>query len=1141
MLTSPLVGMLQFLCIHRFLLASQTVSLENLVLSVIFPCNLLHIWPEFMMKRSIVRALTTADAAALVRAAGRAGGVYVPELPGAATAYLSGLLAEHLGCPLVVVLSGPRALDRFAADVGTLYPGLDAVYFPPWERLPGADGQPLAEVLGDRLEVLRRCLSSARPRVLLTCVQALMQKTMAPAELQSGRHRLDCHQAYDFQGILDRLQAGGYVFEAEVLVKGQAAHRGGIIDCWPPSEEWPVRLEFFGDTLDSLRRFDPENQRSIERLEGIDLLPAQEQAGEREPTATLMDYVAADTRWVWCDEDEIRVHGQQYEAAVAESAATAWTLTYKAMRAKVKLRCPGGPVVLGGRRPRGAVDWPIVCRPLAGLPSLERAGLGQDALEEARREWVDALGQWADAGHEVLIYFGTEGTRDRFVEWRVGDGEDARGRFTLRVGPLSEGFHYPDGRLLVVSEHDVYGHRREGRGRYDPHARRAGPKRLGGPRIAEWRDIQPGELVVHVEHGIGRYLGLYEIVTNGQRQEVLTVEYADKAKIYLPVSQAHLLSRYIGFGRQRPDLHALGGKRWTREKVAAERAVRDLAAHLLETQAARQTLAGRACAVDSPWQHEFEAAFPFEETEDQLSAIADVKRDMESARPMDRLICGDVGYGKTEVAMRAAFKAVMDGRQVAMLVPTTVLAQQHYESFRERMAAFPVRIEMLSRFRTRAEQRQVVEELNQGRIDIVIGTHRLVQPDVLFKNLGLVIVDEEQRFGVEHKEHLKSLRQLVDVLTMTATPIPRTLYMSLAGARDISTIQTPPQERLPVETIVTEHRDDLVRDAIRRELQREGQVFYLHNRVRTIEQTQRKLQALVPEARIAVGHGQMNEHALEAVMSGFVRGHYDVLLCTTIIESGVDIPNVNTIFIERADRFGLSDLYQLRGRVGRYKHKAYAYLLLPRHGQLFSAARDRVRAIRKYSGLGSGFKLALRDLEIRGAGNILGAEQSGHIAAVGFDLYCQFLKRTVAKMKGETPPPIIEVEIRLDFIDASPLHADEDEAAVIPPGYIDDEQLRVNVYRRLAGLTAVAELQALREELADRWGPVPPALDRLLRISSCRLCAHACGIREVEVRENKLMLKRNGEWIMPDKRFPRLTATGACEKLDEIEQLMRGC
>lgn len=1087
-------------------------------------------------------SLTPRDQEHLARLARRDGGGFVSDLPLSAAAYLIATLPELFAVPLVVVLDGPRNMDEFLRDVTTLRPDLDPAYYPPWESMPGQSEQPPADLVGDRLDVLHRCLEPTPPSLIITCVQALMQKTLAPTELQRARLTLTRSEEYDFNRVLDHLQNVGYEFEPEVATKGHAAHRGGIIDCWPPTQTWPVRLEFFGDVLDSIRSFDPEDQRSIEKVSAIVITPAQEapaaEHADKRYRATLLNYLPDHAGWTWINTDHIREHALQYEQLAEDADATPYIVGYRTLRASIRKQRAGPALFLGGLKPKDAETCDLIFHALAGLPSSDPSGLPPDALDAERHRFVDELERHQAEGEMVQLYFGTQGTLDRFVEWRM-PRRDPRSVFTLQVGPLSEGFHYPAARLIVISEHDLYGKRREPRGRYDPHARRAGPRKIGGPRITEWRDIQPGELVVHIEHGIGRYLGLYEITVHDQRQEVLTIEYADKAKIFLPVSQAHLLSRYIGFGKQRPNLHALGGKRWSREKVAAERAVRDLAATLLETQAARQTLRGYAFSADSPWQHEFEATFPFEETVDQLRAIREVKEDMESARPMDRLICGDVGYGKTEVAMRAAFKAVMDGRQVVMLVPTTVLAQQHYETFRERMAAFPVRIEMLSRFRTRAEQRTIVHDLNEGRVDIVIGTHRLIQPDVLFKNLGLVIIDEEQRFGVEHKEHLKSLRQLVDVLTMTATPIPRTLYMSLTGARDISTIQTPPQERVPVETIVTEPRDDLIRDAIHRELSRDGQVFYLHNRVQSIERARKHLMQLVPEARIAVGHGQMNERELESVMTAFVRGDYDILLCTTIIESGVDIPNVNTIFVERADRFGLSDLYQLRGRVGRYKHKAYAYLLLPKHGRLFSAARDRVQAIRKYSGLGSGFKLALRDLEIRGAGNILGAEQSGHIAAVGFDLYCQFLQRTIARMKGEEPPPIIDVEIRLDFINPSPSHADKDNAAVIPTTYVEDESMRVTLYRRLAGIGALPEVRALQEELQDRLGPPPVAMQRLLKVTELRLCAHEKEIAEIETRENKVMMKRRGDWLMRSKRFPRLTAHTASDKLDELIALVR--
>jgi transcription-repair coupling factor (superfamily II helicase) len=646
--------------------------------------------------------------------------------------------------------------------------------------------------------------------------------------------------------------------------------------------------------------------------------------------------------------------------------------------------------------------------------------------------------------------------------------------------------------------------------------------------------MQPGDIVVHVEHGIGRYGGISEIESGGRTQEALSVEYAGNTRLYVPVSQAHLLSRYVGIGGRAPELHSIGGARWKRERSEAERAVRDLAASLLETQALRQTRAGHAFRRDPPWFHEFESSFPFEETPDQRRAIQDVLRDMESPRPMDRLICGDVGYGKTEVALRAAFKAVLDGKQVALLVPTTVLAQQHFQTFNERMADFPVSIGLLSRFVSHADQRDTLAKLRDGRLDIVIGTHRLVQADVVFRDLGLAILDEEQRFGVEQKEALKRFHPTVDVLTLTATPIPRTLYLGLLGARDLSVIETAPRERLPVETLVQPWDAQAIREAILRELSREGQVFYLHNRVATISSVHDLLTRLVPEARIGVAHGQMPEGELERIMIRFIRRELDVLLCTTIIESGVDIPNVNTILIDRADRFGLSDLYQLRGRVGRYKHKAYAILLLPRHGRLFDTARKRITALRRHASLGSGFRLALRDLELRGAGNLLGARQSGHVSAIGFDLYCRLLRDSVARLRGEAAPRFgTAVRVTLDFLSLSPA-AEDGPFAAIPHAYIEDEDLRLELYRRIGALATVAEVEALEEECADRFGRRPPELDRLFLAARIRILAQAAGVESVETQGDRLILMARGFPWMIGGRYPRLLESDPTLRLREI-------
>ena len=625
--------------------------------------------------------------------------------------------------------------------------------------------------------------------------------------------------------------------------------------------------------------------------------------------------------------------------------------------------------------------------------------------------------------------------------------------------------------------------------------------------------------MVHLEHGIGRFLGLMRLpgrrggveagISTADRgeagaetassaaadaSEVLAIEFADEAKLYVPLEQAFMVSRYVGVGKKSPALSSLADAKWARAKKNAAASIFDYAGKMLALQAERETQHGHAFGPDTKWQLEFEHSFPFRETPDQLKTIAETKRDMEEPRSMDRLICGDVGFGKTEVAIRAAFKAVMDGKQVAVLTPTTVLAQQHFETFRQRMLDYPVRIEMLSRFRSQAEQRKVLEQLREGGVDLVVGTHRLISGDVIFKNLGLVVIDEEQRFGVLHKEKFKELFKLVDVLTLSATPIPRTLYLSLVGVKDMSTIETPPLNRLPVETVICGYDERIIRDAINRELERQGQVYFLHNRVMSIEKVRDRIVDLCPEARVEFGHGQMDADELENVMQRFVAGKIDVLVCTTIIESGLDIPNANTIIIDRADRFGLADLYQLRGRVGRAEHKAYAYLLLPREMMTVGAARKRINAIQQYSSLGAGFRIAMRDLEIRGAGSILGTAQSGHIVAVGFDLYCQLLKQAVAQLKGEKLRPRLEVEVRLDFVatkEGEFLAAGPEKLvpAFIPASYISDTALRIQAYRNLAEITTAEQLQRLRRDWRDRFGKWPGAVDNLLLLSEIKLSA----------------------------------------------------
>ena len=668
----------------------------------------------------------------------------------------------------------------------------------------------------------------------------------------------------------------------------------------------------------------------------------------------------------------------------------------------------------------------------------------------------------AKGGTDVLVALDTAGG----IEWLTRELPEGS-RIKVFLGVLSGGCEWPGLDLVILGQPDVYGIRKRSVRR-----RVTSSITSQGERVERTEELHPGDLVVHVDHGIGRYLGNTEVEQNGRRLEVMTIQYADDVKLRVPVTHAHLLSRYIGVAGQRVQLSKIGSRRWKQDCIKAEKAIVDYASALLEVQAQRNARPGFAFDLDMPWMAAFEAGFPFTETKDQLTCIAAVKADMASPRPMDRLICGDAGYGKTEVAMRAAFAAVMNGKQVAVLAPTTVLAEQHFATFRERMSAFPVRIEVLSRLRSRTVRAKVLEETAKGGVDILIGTHAIIQPGIRFKDIGLVIIDEEQRFGVEHKERLKRLRATVDILTLSATPIPRTLYMSMTGARDMSLLQTPPQERLAIETHVERDRDEIIRSAVLREINREGQVFLLHNRVLTMGIVLNRLKTILPEVRIGVAHGQMPPGELGAVMRRFEAGEYDLLLCTTIIESGLDIPRANTIIVNRADRFGLADLYQLRGRVGRSSKRGYAYLLVPPQGIMDAEARQRIDALKRHGGLGGGLNLALRDLEIRGAGNMLGAEQSGHIASVGFGLYCQLLRRTVARLKGEKPPPLVDVELTLDFITLSP-GVLGDDSSCIPYSYIEDDSLRMNFHRRIAAAATVAEIRDLRGELAERFGPEP--------------------------------------------------------------------
>lgn len=1097
------------------------------------------------------------------------------------------------------------------------------LFYPAWEILPHEGKLPHADTISDRLETLVALANSQssairRSPLVVTNIVALLQRTFPPGELQKQTHVLNRGEKIEPFDLIEWLEERGYEPEAQVTQKGEIALRGGILDVWPLTSPWPARLEFFGDELESLRHFDPLTQISRETIPGVTIPPAGElgilkrnvdnlPAGSTTHFATLLDFLPAKSIFLLCDPEQLTLHAHGYARQIpgADPFFIPWEefladLDRRSMtRLELNEAGPVGTPAIGAAGSQSgdaqfaepALNAPIFASLEAFRPVAQRAPELQIA-ETQRREFVDQLHRWLRQGYAVHVFCNNDGERQRFDEiWaeqgfsnveqasrlsservsarneKISDaGSASRNlgrrdvRPTLHLGSLSQGFLCDDAKLVVVTDAEIFGRYKIQR-----------PRRLKSPHALavrsaldiDFTDLEEGDLVVHLQYGIGKFLGLKNLpMTAPNRQwaighqqsetECLVIEYApanpadEPPKLYVPVTESHLVSKYVGAGRAHPPLNTLSGTRWKKAKEQAERAVRDVAAELLQIQAVRESQPGHASKPDVPWQREFESAFIFEETPDQWSAIQETKSDMEKPKPMDRLICGDVGFGKTEVAIRAAFKAVMDGKQVAVLVPTTVLAQQHFNTFCERMADYPIRIELLSRFRTRRAQQRVVKDLTNGGVDIVIGTHRLIQNDITFKDLGLVVIDEEQRFGVLHKEKFKRLRTQVDVLTLSATPIPRTLYLALTGARDMSTIQTPPHDRLPVETIVTQFDERVIRDAIQRELNRGGQVFFLHNRVMTIQTVADRLKRLLPQARVVVGHGQMEADELEKVMAKFVNGEADVLLSTTIIESGLDIPNANTIIIDRADRFGLSDLYQLRGRVGRYKHQAYAYLLLPRHASLLTDVRKRISAIRQYSTLGSGFKIAMRDLEIRGAGNLLGAEQSGHITAVGFDLYCQLLKQSVSSLKGEKVNPRVEVSVKLDFIAGhAALGARRGEKssrpaphASLPVNYVTEPQHRIEIYRKLAQTNEKSALENLQKEMRDRFGPLPPPVELLLLVAELKILASEKSVTVIEVKDDKLMLTRHGDFITLGGKFPRLTKKGVRAQLKEIKKLL---
>ncbi len=991
----------------------------------------------------------------------------------------------------------------------------DALFLPEAEFAAIKNILPDPEIAAERLAVLTQLERKKSPQLIIVTCTSLDQAAPRPSALQTAFVQLRRGTNEKMERILEQLARAGYERVAQVTMRGQFAVRGGIVDLYSWQAPLPLRLEFFGDEIESLREFDVDTQTSVRDLNSADILLGAVDA----ESGTVRDYLARDHLQIDIEPDK---------------------------SSSAHIQISEGWIEVGPEDFSGAFQD---CE-------IGEFAIGDLMLVEAKRaQFAARLNEWRTNKAMIVIYFQTEGEIERFRE--IMGGKDVLDDVDLVEGTLARGFCFPAANLVVLSAAELFG-------RLAAHGRRRLRRAERHRAQIDFSELNEGDFVVHLEHGIGRFLGLQKFgrarpelvpspVEEGAPEndgadheygEVLAIEFADEAKLYVPLDQAYLVSRYVGVGKKSPPLSTLGDAKWTRAKRNAAASIFDYAGKMLAVQAERQTHAGHAFAPDTKWQSEFEHSFPFRETPDQLKAIIDTKIDMEHAQPMDRLICGDVGFGKTEVAIRAAFKAVMDGKQVAVLAPTTVLAQQHFEVFRQRMLDYPVRIEMLSRFRSQSEQKKILQLLREGGVDIVIGTHRLISGDVVFKDLGLAIIDEEQRFGVLHKEKFKEVFKLVDVLTLSATPIPRTLYLSLVGVKDMSTIETPPLNRLPVETVVSGYDERLIRDAISRELERQGQIFFLHNRVMTIERARDRIIDLCPQANVEIGHGQMDSDELEAVMARFISGKIDVLVCTTIIESGLDIPNANTIIIDRADRFGLADLYQLRGRVGRAEHKAYAYLLLPREMMTIGAARKRISAIKQYSSLGAGFRIAMRDLEIRGAGSILGTAQSGHIIAVGFDLYCQLLKQAVAQRKGERVRLRLDVDLRLDFVATNEtefihLGPDARVPAFVPTSFIADPALRIRAYRDIAEITTHEQCERLARDWRDRFGPFPPAVDNLFVLIEIKLAAAKSGVSRVEVRERKLMLTRRGDFILVAGKFPRLVAAEIQQSLREILELIK--
>ena len=1132
-----------------------------------------------------------------------AGGAKLVQIEGLAAAVkgcmLSSIFTETGRVMLVVTYTQEQA-ERIAEDL-PMYgiPADQVMFFPASDSAIYEEGPPDYSVIGERLATLD-ALISGRTVIAVTTISAALRRTMPKGDLLKSRVSLEVGGELDIDEFVEQLVRLGYDSTDVVDQHGEFSRRGGIIDVFASNEDNPLRIELFGDEIESIRHFDSATQRSIDKIQRALVLPAREvmldeagaekagerikaeldaqleslkESGDREAAKRLQetveddltcfengaycpqveyylpyiyseersifDYLPADVLVVLDEPTQIKSHWEQHEQSALEAMINRAGRGLQ-LASQDRQYVPFESTISRALTDRQGVAFTLLPRQTSWAKpdvSFQIESTPMDSFAGRIEAASDQMKTWLGNGLTVVVTSAQDKRMseilDEFgvVASQLEDVEDVTAGAYVAHAPLRTGFKLQEASLMVLTDSEIFGEQRLHRPRKLSHE---------GIPISSVLDLKEGDFVVHISHGIGYYRGITKLATQGVEREYLLLEYAGNDKLYVPTDQIDRVQKYIGGDQAPPTIHRLGGAEWARTTSRVKKAVQEMAKELVELYAWRQALGGHSYSPDTPWQQEMESAFPYTETPDQMEAIQDVKQDLEDQKTMDRLICGDVGYGKTEVAIRAAFKVVNEGKQVAVLCPTTVLAQQHFNTFSERLAAFPISVGMLSRFRTRKEQLEVAESLKYGTVDIVIGTHRLLSKDIQFKDLGLLVVDEEQRFGVRHKEKMKQLKKSVDVLTMTATPIPRTLHMSLSGIRDMSIINDPPEGRMPIKTVVAEAHSDTVRNAIAREIDRGGQVFFVHNRVENIGHVASEVQKLVPYARLDVAHGQMSEAALEKIMMEFYEHKFDVLVCTTIIESGLDIPNSNTIIINEADKLGLAQLYQLRGRVGRSDRQAYAYLLYKPQKMLSETAEKRLEAIREFSELSSGYRIAMRDLEIRGAGNLLGAQQSGQMAAVGFDLYCQLLSKAISEMKGEevTEVELPPVDLPLD--------------AFIPQNYMPTEAHRILFYKKMAAAGTPEDIQAVQDEIEDRFGDPPKPVWNMLAIIRMRIRCHELGIasiglfrRQIQVifgtgvrlpQEmcRELMRKHYRHWFEPGKLVINPTSTRIISEVEDL-------